>query len=60
MIVNLTDEEIRILRSLLIGREVSTIPQTTRQRIVLKLHAALEEILLGEEASKDNRPVSIH
>jgi hypothetical protein len=58
MIVNLTDEEIRILRSLLIGRELHTIPVIARQRIVLKLHAALEE-MRAEEASKDSRTVSI-
>jgi hypothetical protein len=45
MIVDLTDDEIRIVRALLIGDQLSVreISQTTRERIVLKLHFALEQ-----------------
>ena len=53
MIVDLTEEEIRILRAVLIGKgpKAEILSQITRERIVLKLHAALEESL-GNDASE--------
>ena len=60
MIVDLTEEEIRILRALLIGREPKpeSLSQFTRERLVLKLHAALEEAL-GNDTSEHSSTVQI-
>ena len=56
MIVDLTDEEIRVLRALLIydSRSIEDLSEIMRQRIVLKLHAALEQILAGEAVGQDS------
>jgi len=43
--VSLTEQEVKILRALLMANQqmIEPLPQTIRERIVLKLHAALED-----------------
>jgi hypothetical protein len=58
MLVDLNSDEIRILRALLIcdQQNVKRLPQVMRERIVLKLHAALERVIdecISEHSSFD-------
>jgi hypothetical protein len=59
MTVHLTEEEIIILRGLVLGHQKPLeLMQCTRERIVLKLHEALEE-MREEEILRNSRSIVI-
>ncbi|HEY9127292.1 MAG TPA: hypothetical protein VIM62_09215 [Acidobacteriaceae bacterium] len=55
MLVELSLEEIKILRSVLLGRTglPDALSEDVRQRLVLKLHAALEGMQPGRADDED-------
>ena len=61
MLLDLTVEEIKALRSLLTGNgtEIHTLATTLKQRIVLKCHVALEELNSLDSQGTATLPASV-